>query len=385
MSDLDFDELDKAINELYESLDDEPIDASPIKETLGPAAKPEAKPVIKPVAKPAANRPAQPKVQPASRPSYAKNSAGTKTGRATSGRFMDMVDQSGDAKVQHKHNYAAERQARLDSKLAAQAKASADNATEPAKPNKIIVAVDEPNEVAAKPDVKIAPANSRSETASQSQRAIKEPARRSNLSGRRSTQFSGTNRRSRHDLAQPSPVEPKISASDVKPQPLVDPYLPPFLPDAKVEKRPLGGGQSVAKPIDEAMVVPQRATNYRSQNGDNTSVDSVESMSDEEIDRELDRLMNEPLPEAKREVKSEHRARAKAKEAPTTPRSTEDSDQPVANRASVAKRSSAAYTQAQQTKTRKVWRTISWLLLFIAIIILGVLAGMACYYFGGRL
>lgn len=106
-------------------------------------------------------------------------------------------------------------------------------------------------------------------------------------SRRRSVHYGGTRdlnvqHNPQRSLSQPMPKPaafvPHVDIeADLEPKAEKDPYEIPFLPDAKVEKRPLGGGDKVEVAVDPAIVGP----GVREANGDDVSkvVDHVADVS----------------------------------------------------------------------------------------------------------
>ena len=160
MGDLDFDELDRAINELCETLDansepgdetsgefaskdenrrqsiDGRADDKPAeKDRAGFARLPRQKPIQDVKQSPAGSR---------ARHSVLPEATNSSPGDSGHGRFMDMIHPSSDAQLQHKHNFAPERQAELNAKLAIEAKPAESNQddTKSQEPVQIAVSVD---------------------------------------------------------------------------------------------------------------------------------------------------------------------------------------------------------------------------------------------------
>lgn len=373
MGDLDFEDLDRAINDLYESLDDdlkrsieEEIKSSDHKDK-GEDKKEDVKSdesldraehkiitkkeetildavdvtedslpkhdgrqvVIDNVAHQAVK-------DLSTKPKHkqADNSDLTDKGQ---GHFMDMVHPSSDANVQHKHNFASERQAELDRREAEET-AVIEEAAE-TKSSKIAIMVDD-GENAKDGDLKPVPTKSNEPEDASTIAIVDEsidgvdtiklkPAR---ALGRRSVQYRhGSD--GRHNLQQPLPAATE-EAKQPEPEKT---YETPFLPNAKVKKRPLGGA---------------------SHSSAQTSHDDFEELTE----GDLARSETEPT-----EIR--HRAHA---------RHSKTEDKPIATRPS------AVNYRTMQVADRKIriMRAVSRLLLFIAIMVSGGLIGLAFYYFG---
>lgn len=327
MNDLNFAELDKAINALYNSLDDnkqkKPGNSGSV------ATKSERVVVNRAAAKKPVNN-------------------STTSGK---GHFMDMVHPSSDANVQRKHNFAAQRQAEIIQ--AEDATATTD------KPVEIKVEAEpKPEPVSeATPAVELKPTV---------EPVVKKPSTSS--IGRRSNQFSAS--RHRHSLAQPMPT---VSTAPVPPKDETTPYVSPFLPDAKVEKRPLG--QPVRRPeatIDE--VVRQTVEPVKKAYLDDVKV------SDNELDNNIEEIITaSAAPKKPKKKVSKKQAKAEAKLAKmANKRQRKAKAEPVATRPSVADRKDMSLNNGR----RKATQIFGGVLMFIAIIALGGLIGFALYYFG---
>lgn len=413
MGDLDFDELDRAINELCETLDangkpsdeaggefaskdenrrqsiggragDKPAE----KDLVGLARLPRQKP-IQDVKQPLAGSRAQHSVLP-----EATNSS---PGNGGPGHFMDMIHPSSDAQIQRKHNFASERQAELDAKLAIEAKPAESDRddTKPQGPVQIAVSVERDDAViesTAKPtsiqiddsdnveiDTKtetepVSESQTEAETESEAVAETGESLVRSTIkaqattAGRRGVQYRGDNRRTRHDLAQPLPVDPvALSASEVVSNDMgVKRHDTPFLPDAKVSKRPLGQ-------------VNRRAGAAKPKAADNQSTDNHQS---ETSDVKPDVVATKPTKSKTSEViKSRHETKphqAMSRRDYTRLHKME-SGQPVASRHSV---SASDDGLTLNTRRSRALVMVGRMLLFLAIIIMGGLAGVAFYYYG---
>lgn len=414
MGDLDFDELDKAINELYETLglddesDNEAGAQSITKDDGGnrPVAdgdddKSTGKGATEPVKSPKrrsiqdVRRPVTSDQEQSDASSDATNSLPDDGGH---GRFMDMVHPSSDAQLQHKHNFASERQAELDAKLATGAESADSNqdGAKPREPVQIAVSVEEDDvviESATKPtsiqiddsdNVEIdAKTETKPESKSQTEaepesKAVAETGESSvqsttkpqvTTAGRRGVQYRGDNRRTRHDLAQPLPVTPvALSASEVVSDDVgAKQYDTPFLPDAKVSKRPLG--QVNRRP---EVAKPKAASNQ-----------STDNHQSETSDVKPDVVVAKPTKSKTSEVvKSRHETKphqAMLRRDYTRLHQTE-SGQPVASRHSVSTSDDGLTLNTRRSKALVI---IGRILLFLAIIIIGGLTGMAFYYYGG--
>jgi len=173
------------------------------------------------------------------------------------------------------------------------------------------------------------------------------------MAGRRGTQYTSTNRRTGHDLAQPLPVA-AAATEPIGDAPVKNTYETPFLPGAKVEKRPLGGGRAVESPIAEYV-----AGSSRSDRG------TGESHSDTESHRSS-------VPSHIERINSSDDANRHG---------GANSGRGSANRQS-------GRTNSRQPATTdggrgKAMRIAGRILLFLFIIIAGVLTGLAFYYYGG--
>lgn len=331
MNDLNFAELDKAINALYNSLDDnkqkEPGNSG------GVATKSERVVVNRATAKKPVNN-------------------STTSGK---GHFMDMVHPSSDANVQRKHNFAAQRQAEIIQ-------------TEDA-----IATTDKPVEirVEAEPKPKPKPEPVPEVTSAVELKPAVEPVTKkpsASSIGRRSNQFSAS--RHRHSLAQPMPT---VSTAPVPSKAETTPYVSPFLPDAKVEKRPLG--QPVRRPeatIDE--VIRQTVEPVKKAYLDDVKV------SDNELDNNIEEIITASVaPKKSKKKASKKQAKAEAKLAKmANKRQRKAKAEPVATRPSVADRKDMSLSNGR----RKATQIFGGVLMFIAIIALGGLIGFALYYFG---
>lgn len=327
MNDLNFAELDKAINALYNSLDDnkqkEPGNSDSV------AAKSERVVVNKATTKKSVNN-------------------STTSGK---GHFMDMVHPSSDANVQRKHNFAAQRQAEIIQ--------AEDATTMTDKPVEIKVEAESKPEPVSKatPAVELKPTV---------EPVVKKPSTSS--IGRRSNQFSAS--RHRHGLAQPMPT---VSTASVPSKTEATPYVSPFLPDAKVEKRPLG--QPVRRPeatIDE--VIRQTVEPVKKAYLDDVKV------SDNELDDNIEEIITASVaPKKPKKKASKKQAKVEAKLAKmANKRQRKAKAEPVATRPSVADRKDMSLNNGR----RKATQIFGGVLMFIAIIALGGLIGFALYYFG---
>lgn len=327
MNDLNFAELDKAINALYNSLDDnkqkEPGNSG------GAATKSERVVVNRATTKKPVNN-------------------STTSGK---GHFMDMVHPSSDANVQRKHNFAAQRQAEI---------IQAEDAT--ATTDKL-VEIKVEAEPKPEPVSEVAPAVELKPTA---EPVAKKPSTSS--IGRRSNQFSASHRG--HSLAQPMPT---VSTAPVSSKAEATPYVSPFLPDAKVEKRPLG--QPVRRPeatIDE--VIRQTVEPVKK-----AYLDDVKA-SDDELGNDIEEIITASVvPKKSKKKVNKKQAKAEAKSAKkANKRQRKAEAEPVATRPSVADRKDMSLNNGR----RKATQIFGGVLMFIAIIALGGLIGFALYYFG---
>lgn len=414
MGDLDFDELDKAINELYETLglDDEPDNGAGAQsmskddDSNRPVADgDDNKSTDKSVAgsaKSSKRRPIQDVRRPVASDQEQSDASSDTTNSSPDGgghgRFMDMVHPSSDTQLQHKHNFASERQAELDAKLATEAESAESNQddTKSQEPVQIAVSIEEDDAViesTTKPtsiqidDSDNVEINTETETKPESKsqteaepesKVVAETGESSvqsttkpqvTTAGRRGVQYRGDNRRTRHDLAQPLPVAPvALSASEVVPDDVgAKQYDTPFLPDAKVSKRPLG---QVNRRLEAAK--PKAASNQ-----------STDNHQSETSDVKLDVVAAKPTKSKTSEVvKSRHETKphqAMSRRDYTRLHQTE-SGQPVASRHSVSTSDDGLTLNTRRSKALVI---IGRILLFLAIIIIGGLTGMAFYYYGG--
>lgn len=414
MGDLDFDELDKAINELYETLglDDEPDNGARAQsmskddDSNRPVADgDDNKSTDKSVAESAKSSMRRP-IQDVRRPvasDQEQSDASSDTTKSSPddgghGRFMDMVHPSSDTQLQHKHNFASERQAELDAKLATEAESAESNQddTKSQEPVQIAISIEEDDAViesTTKPtSIQIDDSDNveidtetetepESESQTEAEPEFKTEAETGESSvqsttkpqvttaGRRGVQYRGDNRRTRYDLAQPLPVTPvALSASEVVSDDVgAKQYDTPFLPDAKVSKRPLG---QVNRRLEAAK--PKAASNQ-----------STDNHQSETSDVKLDVVAAKPTKSKTSEVvKSRHETKphqAMSRRDYTRLHQTE-SGQPVASRHSVSASDDGLTLNTRRSKTLVI---IGRILLFLAIIIIGGLTGMAFYYYGG--
>ena len=416
MGDLDFDELDKAINELYETLglDDEPDNGAGAQsmskddDSNRPVADgDDNKSTDKSVAGPAKSskrRPIQDVRRPVASNQEQSNASSDTTNSSLDdgghGRFMDMVHPSSDTQLQHKHNFASERQAELDAKLATEAESAESNQddTKSQEPVQIAISIEEDDaaiesttkptsiqiddsdniEIGTEAETKPEPESESQTEAEPESKAVAETGESSvqsttkpqvTTAGRRGVQYRGDNRRTRHDLAQPLPVTPvALSASEVLSDDVgAKQYDTPFLPDAKVSKRPLG---QVNRRLEAAK--PKAASNQ-----------STDNHQSETSDVKLDVVAAKPTKSKTSEVvKSRHETKphqAMSRRDYTRLHQTE-SGQPVASRHSVSTSDDGLTLNTRRSKTLVI---IGRILLFLAIIIIGGLTGMAFYYYGG--
>ena len=421
MGDLDFEELDKAINELYESLDDDlddggnnggdsnsdnnqasqPVPATRPDEVSASSREGNPEPSSEAAQKhhtPHRRRIADIEVpgqransvaadQMTEDPTMADAPASVDGATTGHGHFMDMIHPSSDTQVQHKANFAAERQAELDVKLAEETEVAGDDAPDDSrevKPAKIVVAVDDVDERAdddvndhkslaeAKPiavtestdnagAVPAAEAD-KAEPAKEAEPAAEHEAVMTHKAGRRSVQYSNANRRTKHDLAQPLPTSAAAlgvaAAADVTAA-AKEPYEAPFLPDAKVTKRPLG-----------AMPSPPKHDNV-----------AAEKTAEQKSGAETDKHEPTNIDESGRHETTDtaKRLNRRSVNQGRSGRRRLSDDQPVATRQSVA----ANRELTVRSSRDRVIRVIGRILLFVAIIIIGALTGMAFYYYGG--
>lgn len=413
MGDLDFDELDKAINELYETLglDDEPDNGAGAQsmpkddDSNRPVAdgddnKSTGKSVAEPV-KSSKRRPVQDVRRPVASDQEQSDASSDTTNSLPDdggrGRFMDMVHPSSDTQLQHKHNFASERQAELDAKLATEAESTESNQddTKPQEPVQIAVSIEEDDvviESTTKPtsiqiddsdNVEI-DTETETEPESESQTEVEPESKvaaetgeslaqstakpQVTTAGRRGVQYRGDNRRTWHDLAQPLPIAPAaLSASEVVSDDVgAKQYDTPFLPDAKVSKRPLGQVNRRSEAVSPKAASNQSTNNHQSE------------VSDVKPDVVVAKPTKSKTSEA---IKSRHETKphqAMSHRDYTRLHQTE-SGQPVASRHSV---STSDDGLTLNTRRSKALVMVGRMLLFLAIIIMGGLAGVAFYYCG---
>lgn len=414
MGDLDFDELDKAINELYETLglDDEPDNEAGAQsmskddDSNRPVAdgddnKPVVESAVEPVKSPK-RRPTQDVRRPVASDQEQSDASSDTTNSSPDdgghGRFMDMVHPSSDTQLQHKHNFASERQAELDAKLATEAESTESNQgeTKPQEPVQIAVSIEEDDAViesTTKPtsiqiddsdNVEIGTetetepesesqteAETESEATAETDEVLVQSTTKPQVTtaGRRGVQYRGDNRRTRHDLAQPLPVAPvALSASEVVSDNVgAKQHDTPFLPDAKVSKRPLGQ-------------VNRRPEAAKPKAASNQSADDHQS---ETSDVKPDVVAAKPTKSKTSDaIKSRHETKphqAMSHRDYTRLHQTE-SGQPVASRHSVSTSDDGLTLNTRRSRALVI---IGRILLFLAIIIIGGLTGMAFYYYGG--
>lgn len=429
MSDLDFEELDKAINELYESLDE---DNSELMESAndeqqndavrsvareGVAHKGEATKRARragrantgAVARVPAGESVDDDVEVVETAQQATDDATepVKLNSRGPGHFMDMVHPSSDAQVQHKHNFAPERQAELDAKLAeeAAAEASEEKATEPSKitvavvdevdeepakqpksiaishdeqqsddrdekPVKVESDADEAQDQIAQSDVEDSKSDGATDAGGTTENTPRHKPSAAHMAGRRGTQYVNTNRRTSHDLAQPLPVAAAAAAVSAEEAAVKPAYETPFLPDAKVEKRPLGGGKTVKSPVADYVSTTTNSNHTRDDHKDVEEPQSHHHASPghvENVGRNSGSSTKTRLGVANRT----------------------ESDRARSSVGSSSRRRSGTYTGEQSSSLSvasgkdKAMRIIGRVLLFLFIVIAGVLTGLAFYYYGG--
>lgn len=412
MGDLDFEELDKAINELYESLDDDFAESTGDDGTSSrrdddvshSASSPEVVPASQPLRTRRSGRgvpglsrrhPMSVNKSPSMSATESVNDHGAEhsdelnntkaAGSTQHGHFMDMVHPSSDAQVQHKHNFAAERQAELDARMAEMAEAveAEQSESESVATSKIPITVEDDAGIKQpEPSLSKAKTITVSDATTQDQSEHKaetkpdtskpddqsseldaaEPVKPAHTAGRRAVQYSNANRRTRRDLAQPTPAVVNEVAEEAAKTAVIEPYEAPFLPDAKVAKRPLGG---VAK-----------STNATDQLSDETGSD----------DKPGDQHKStEPIAVSRRR---EH-GNTNDGLADDMPVATRPSVRSAQSRRSTGRRSGSATRQTTDTEMSvrdnkmRAMQIIGRIILFVAIVIIGVLTGMAFYYYGG--
>lgn len=414
MGDLDFDELDKAINELYETLglDDEPDNEAGAQsmskddDSNRPVADgDDNKSTDKSVAgsaKSSKRRPIQDVRRPAASDQEQSDASSDITNSSPDdgghGRFMDMVHPSSDTQLQHKHNFASERQAELDAKLATEAESAESNqdGTKSQEPVQIAVSIEEDDaaiepttkptsiqiddsdnieigtEAETKPESKSqTEAKTESKAVAETSEPLVQPTSKPQVTtaGRRGVQYRGDNRRTRHDLAQPLPVTPvALSASEVVSDDVgAKQYDTPFLPDAKVSKRPLGQVNRRLEAAKPKAASNQSTDNHQSETSD-VKPDVVAAKPTKSKTSEVVKLRHETKPHqamSRRDYTRLHQT---------------ESGQPVASRHSVSTSDDGLTLNTRRSKALVI---IGRILLFLAIIIIGGLTGMAFYYYGG--
>ncbi|MDO4271842.1 MAG: hypothetical protein Q4C83_02600 [Candidatus Saccharibacteria bacterium] len=275
MNDFDYEELDRAMNDLYNELD------RPTKST-------------------------QPKAK----------------SMRSQGHFMDMVHPSSDAMVQRKPNFAAERQAQI---TIAKEESADEKASEPAKPNKIAVAIidEDTTSIAkaseetgrSKPVPRSAPTSAPKPTAT-----------------RRVVQTSNANRRTKRDLAQPLPIVATATTLDTASH-IDKTYETPFLPDIKIEKKPLGEARTNIPAVNHSIAITRKpATNHNSSS-------------------------------------QRHSARASL-------------DGNNSDTSMVAKEKAVTQSVRRRNGPNRAVRFVGWLFAFIGVIAAGVVVGLLFYYYG---
>lgn len=394
MSDLDFEELDKAINELYESLDAddqelaEPVADNQNAEVAG-GTHARHKPSDKRESTNSTRREEVATQVPTSEATESADSGNqSKLSAKGRGHFMDMIHPSSDAQVQHKHNFAPDRQAELDAKLAEEmAVAEEEKATQPSKI--AVMIADESNEESLQPKtIAVSDDDARDDSAGAEKRALPvddEPSERSltddvregdankpehggeetvkpkavapHTAGRRGTQYANTNWRTGHDLAQPLPAD--SAATSNSETVTKNAYETPFLPGAKVEKRPLGGGKAVESPVAEYVAGSSRVTTSDDHSGGDSGRSVAAPSHIGRTNRDAD-------------IRESNR--------------TSGSDDKPSNRVDSGRRSRSVSRQTDSNLDAghgRAMRIAGRILLFLFIIIVGVLTGLAFYYYGG--
>ena len=397
MSDLDFEELDKAINELYESLD---ADDQELAESAADNQNTEAAEVASRAHTRHKSGNKRESVDSVRREEITTQ---TSTSEATEpvddnrqsklpakgrGHFMDMIHPSSDAQVQHKHNFAPDRQAELDAKLAEEMVAAEEEKA--TQPSKIAVTIaDEPDEESPQPKtITVSDDDARDDSAGVEKGALPvddEPGERSltddareggankpehggeeavrpkavatHTAGRRGTQYANTNRRTGHDLVQPLPADSAVSSNSETVT--KNAYETPFLPGAKVEKRPLGGGKAVESPVAEYVAGSSRVTTSDDHSGGDSGRSVAAPSHIGRTNRDTD-------------IREGNR--------------TSGSDDKPSNRVDSGRRSRSVSRQTDSNLDaghNRAMRIAGRILLFLFIIIVGVLTGLAFYYYGG--
>ena len=248
MGDIDFNELDQAISDLCDSLDDDFEDPdldAPATDNLASNTKHH---VVKPSKKVV-------DIVGDSKNTEADNIVDAKP----KGHFMDVVHPSSDVDVARKTNLAGKRQAKINSHEIKAKKVAInvidDNDDTEVHNNKRKVPIEISDD--AKPNADPMPIkdDDRVDDANKAQRAL---AKHDNqpqkilhkTTGRRGVQYATASvSTKRRELAQPLPSDDGANAmAEAVGNSSPDAYETPFLPNAKVTKRPLGGVKVQSKP-----------------------------------------------------------------------------------------------------------------------------------------
>ena len=352
MSDIDFDELDQAISDLCDSLDDDFEDPDLDASATDNMASNTKHHVVKPSKKVV---------------DIVGDGKNTETDNIVDakpkGHFMDVVHPSSDVDVAHKTNLAGKRQAKINSHEIKAKKVAInvidDNDDTEVHNNKRKVSIEISDD--AKPNADPMPIRNDDgvDDANKAQKALAKHNNQSQkpphkTTGRRGVQYATASvSTKRRGLAQPLPSDDGVNAmAEAVGNSSPDAYETPFLPNAKVTKRPLGGVKLQPKPVNpivddvaEQTKASNRAHPSRGDRADNSS----RSRRNDVLDARDDVVVSSAK----------------------MPRS-EISD---------------SMQRSPEMRVRgtgaKVAHALGVLIVFVLIIGLGVLLGVAMYYYGG--
>ena len=240
MGDIDFNELDQAISDLCDSLDDDFEDPNlntPVTDNLTSNAQhhdvKSPKKIVDIVS------------------DSKNNETNDVDGGKSKGHFMDVVHPSSDVDVAHKTNLAGKRQAKINSHEIKAKKVAIniidDNDDTEVYNNKRKVPIEISDD--AKPNADPMPIkdDDRVDDVNKAQKALakhdNQPQKISHkTTGRRGVQYATASvSTKRRGLAQPLPSDDGVNAmAEAVGNSSPDAYETPFLPNAKVTKRPLG-------------------------------------------------------------------------------------------------------------------------------------------------
>lgn len=352
MSDINFDELDQAISDLCDSLDDDFEDPdldAPATDNLASNTKHH---VVKPSKKVV-------DIVGDGKNTEADNIVDAKP----KGHFMDIVHPSSDVDVAHKANLASKRQTKIDShepktkKVAINVIDVSDDAEIHNSKRKVSIEISDDIEsndgsMPDRADNRVDDANKTQKVSAKHNNQSQKPPRKT--TGRRGVQYAVAKASTkRRGLAQPLPSDDgaNVAAGSVS-NPLPDAYETPFLPNAKVTKRPLGGTKlqpKPATPIVEETVEPVKASDRIHPSYGNRVDNPGRLRSDDAVDID-----------------------GGAVTGPVRMRRNEISD---------------SMQRSPEMRVRgtgaKVAHALGVLIVFVLIIGLGVLLGVAMYYYGG--